>query len=181
MGVLFAWSKVRRMTEAIIIRPVPGYPFFATSDGVILNKKMKPYTATKQKNGYMRISTHINNKCVAFWVHRLVAMAFHENPNNLPAVNHKDEDPSNNRPENLEWCTMKYNCNYGTRNKKVSEHQINREDCSRPVIGTKDGEERLFPSAMEAQRILDISNASIIACCRGKRKTAHGYEWRYAS
>lgn len=169
------------MTEAITIKPVPDYPFFATSDGVILNRKMKPYKAYKQKNGYMRISTHINGVCKAFWVHRLVAMAFHENPNNLPAVNHKDENPSNNQPQNLEWCTMKYNCNYGMRNTKISEHQKNRADCSRPVVGMKDGKEYVFSSAMEAQRVLNVSNANVIACCKGRRKTAHGYAWRYAS
>lgn len=47
-------------------------------------------------------------------VHRIVAMAFLDNPNNYPIINHKDENPSNNHVDNLEWCTYKYNTNYGT-------------------------------------------------------------------
>lgn len=52
-------------------------------------------------------------------IHRIVAMAFIPNPNNLPQVNHKDENKKNNRLENLEWCTPRYNMEYGTRMNKI--------------------------------------------------------------
>ena len=62
-----------------------------------------------------------NGKTKRFSVHRLVAKAFIPNPNNLPIINHKDENPSKNIVDNLEWCDNKYNCNYGTLHKRRSE------------------------------------------------------------
>lgn len=66
------------------------------------------------KRNYCRVVLCKNNIAKAFSVHRLVAQAFIPNPQNFPQVNHKDENPRNNCVSNLEWCTAKYNCNYGT-------------------------------------------------------------------
>ena len=71
------------------------------------------------KRGYLQVTLTVNNKRHYFGVHRLVAQAFIPNPNNFPQVNHKDENPLNNNVKNLEWCTAKYNCNYGSRNSKI--------------------------------------------------------------
>lgn len=114
---------------------------------------------------------------VAFRVHRLVAMAFIPNPDNLPQVNHKDENPKNNRVENLEWCSFQYNLNYGTRLARIGKHFW------LPVIGTdKDGKEYYFSSMREAGEKIGISYQGISDCCRGLkyRHTAGGYKWRYA-
>lgn len=72
-------------------------------------------------NGYKQVQLSKNGKGKNHLVHRLVAIAFIPNPNNLPVVNHKDENPSNNNVDNLEWCTQEYNINYGTRNERASE------------------------------------------------------------
>lgn len=69
---------------------------------------------TPFKNEYFMVVLSKNGKKSSSNIHRLVAQAFIPNTNNLPEVNHKDEDKTNNRLSNLEWCTRKYNINYGT-------------------------------------------------------------------
>ena len=76
------------------------------------------------RQGYEIVSLSINRQYSTKCVHRLVAEAFVPNLYNLPQVNHKDEDKSNNVPDNLEWCTAKYNANYGDRNKKVADSNV---------------------------------------------------------
>lgn len=71
------------------------------------------------KNGYPMVILVNHNERKTRNVHRLVAETFIVNPNNFPEVNHKDEDKTNNSVENLEWCTRKYNANYGTRNMRI--------------------------------------------------------------
>lgn len=69
--------------------------------------------------GYLKVGLCSNDKKKKYLVHRLVAQAFIPNPNNLPQVNHRDENPSNDNVDNLEWCDAKYNSNYGTRNDRI--------------------------------------------------------------
>ena len=73
------------------------------------------------KDGYVKVYLCKNNKVKFLSVHRLIAEAFIPNPNNFPQINHKDENKQNNKIENLEWCTCKYNINYGTRTKRQKE------------------------------------------------------------
>ena len=71
--------------------------------------------------GYLRVVFCKDGKTSKHLVHRLVAQAFIPNPDNLPQVNHKDENKTNNVADNLEWCTPEYNINYGTRNERVAK------------------------------------------------------------
>lgn len=103
------------------------------------------------KNGYIRIHLDKDGSREYVSVHRLVAKAFIDNPLNLPFVNHKNENPTDNRVENLEWCTVKYNANYGTRNQRISKskmgHEVSKETREKlskmntgelhPMYGTK--------------------------------------------
>ena len=76
------------------------------------------------KRGYPYVVFSVGGKRKTFKIHRLVAENFVPNPNNFPQVNHKDENKTNNSVENLEWCTSEYNCNYGTRNSRLSSPVI---------------------------------------------------------
>lgn len=76
------------------------------------NKIIKP---VKCSNGYLEYFLWKDGKRSVYLAHRLVAKYFIPNPNNLPQINHKDENIQNNNINNLEWCTSKYNANYGSR------------------------------------------------------------------
>ena len=86
--------------------------------------KGKVLSPGKDKDGYLFVVLSCNGKHKTIAVHKLVAQAFIPNPDDLPIINHKDEDKTNNRVDNLEWCTAKYNMNYGTRNIRIKETAI---------------------------------------------------------
>lgn len=132
-----------------------------------------------KKSGYLYVPLYKNKKKYNKKVHRLVAIAFIPNPLNLPHINHKDENKQNNCVDNLEWCTHKYNVNYGTRNKKISEKNKNRLDCSKPVVCIETG--IIYPSISEASRKNNIKISTMSKCClkRPHCKTAGGYHWQY--
>ena len=88
-------------------------------DKPLRGKQMKQSLHTK---GYKTVALTKDGKTKTVFVHRLVAAAFIANPNNLPMVNHKDEDKTNNFADNLEWCTASYNRTYGKAIEKQAKH-----------------------------------------------------------
>ena len=86
--------------------------------------KGKVLSLLKGKYGYIQINLCYNRKMYKKYVHRLVAETFLPNTDNLPQVNHKDEDKTNNNVDNLEWCDHSYNINYGSRKDKVRDTAI---------------------------------------------------------
>ena len=146
--------------------------------------KIRILKGLKDKDGYLNVCLCKNGKTKRAKIHRLVAQTFLPNPLNLPQVNHKDEDKTNNfvgTPENdykdgnLEWCDCKYNCNYGTSATRIGEK------LSKPVFQfTLDGEFiREWKSCYEVQRKLGYRQSYTNACCRGKYKQAYGFIWKY--
>ena len=135
-----------------------------------INKGIILTQYNRNKLGYKAVT--IGGKPIS--VHRLVAQAFIPNPNNLPMVNHKDENPSNNRVENLEWCDAKYNCNYGTRIKRIADKN------SRPIVSIDiNGKETYYKSAFECYHRKGYQYSNILKCCKGLRNKAHKHKWMF--
>lgn len=136
------------------------------------SQQIKPFITN---SGYKVVRLY-NNNMKRYLVHRLVAQEFIDNPQNLPIVNHKDENKLNNCVDNLEWCTYSYNSNYGhgkgnmikNKSKKVLQFSLDGKFIAE------------FPSALEAERKLGISHSDISKCCRGKCKQYRGYIWKFA-
>ena len=115
-----------------------------------------------KNNGYKSVSLTKGGATKAFYVHRLVAEAFIPNPDNLPMVNHKDEDKTNNFVENLEWCTNNYNINYGTARKRQA-------DKIRGIPHTEEHKKKISES-MKTYREKERAENGYCYNGRGKRK-----------
>lgn len=126
-------------------------------------KILKPIQHT---NGYYAVSLSKNNIHKIYLIHRLVAEVFLNNPNGYPCVNHKDENKTNNKMSNLEWCTHIYNNNYGKHNKKVAEALSKKVLCIETGI--------IYESLAEVERQIGVAHNSISKVCL-RRKT---YSWR---
>lgn len=125
------------------------------------------------KNNYYQVGLRKSNSRRWRGVHRLVAETFIPNPDNLPCVNHKDENKLNNKSENLEWCTFSYNNTYGNRIEKVKKKTskpIKQYDLDGNFI-------KEFHSISEASRETKINISNIVFNLQGKYKQTKGYVW----
>ena len=129
--------------------------------------------------GYLLVSLCAGGKSKTLKVHRLVCEAFHDNPENKLDVNHINENKTDNRACNLEWCTRRENVNHGTRN--VRAGKAIAKALSKPVGQyTLDGDlVKAWQSANEVQRQTGFSQGNISEVANGNRKTAHGFIWKY--
>lgn len=156
------YEKMYQVSNLGRVRSLDRYSWNGYKYWLQKGKILKP---CQQKSGYLNVDlSNGHSKSHKDRVHRLVAQAFISNPNNYPQVNHKDEDKSNNKVENLEWCTAKYNLNYGHHNKKAANTRMkndfekiairNGRMVSKPVIQlTLDGKIiKYYNSQSEAAR-----------------------------
>lgn len=110
-------------------------------------------------------------------VHRFVAKYFIPNPRNKEFVNHKDGNKENNKVSNLEWCTPRENTLLAAKNGQIRTGKMFQRIIATHALS---GEETEFNSQAEAAKLLGISNSEINKALRGKRKTSHGYKFKYA-
>lgn len=175
------------MAEKEIWKTYPKYPWIEASNlGNIRtkdhwttdkngNKRLYKGHVLKQqhdRHGYMQVISSMNGKKFFLSVHRVIATCFVPNPNNLPEVNHKDNNPTNNRWDNLEWCTRQYNIDY-KKNFGTSAAEL----FGKPVfaVDLNTGKVLRFETQSEAARKLNVNIGNLNSVVKGKKNSAGGY------
>jgi hypothetical protein len=158
-------------------KPIKGFTRYEVSNtGKVRNIHTKKLKAIRiVKIGYCITDLKENEIKKTAYIHRLVAEAFIPNPDNLPQINHKDENKSNNCVDNLEWCTSSYNLSYNGRAKKVGLHHREHSPTKKQIMCIETGE--IFRSVSEAARKMNITRICISYVLSGKQKHAGGYSW----
>ena len=171
---------VERNPETEIWIPIKGYEgrYSVSNLGNIVSHrggKTRILKSAPNHMGYAYVTLCKNGTRKSSRVNVLVANHFLQKPHGMVEVNHKDENKSNNRADNLEWCTHSYNMNYGTRTIRAIAPL-----CKAVVRYSKSGERiDIHESVNQASRTTGISAPHISLCCRGIRKSAGGFRWQF--
>lgn len=181
------------MIKALQIRDFPNY--YITTIGTVYSRIYNPIinpncrikklrTAFNRKH-YECVCLTKNHKKHTKKIHRLVAETFIPNPENKPEVNHKNGNKADNRIENLEWVTASENMQHAHKVLGIKSSNFGKfgkdNHSSKPVKQIKNGKTiAIYGSMREAERKTKICDVGISACCKGKAKSAGGYQWKYA-
>lgn len=148
-----------------------------------ITKKSRLLSPNRLTSGYLSVHLYKEGKRTVHLIHRLVAQAFIDNPENLPEINHKNEDKLDNRAINLEWCSRSYNAIYGTKIERTRVTSRKNNKLGKAIVGTpvNGGTPIYFKSISEAGRA-GFTHQAISAICTGRKGKQHrGYYWRFAT
>ena len=149
----------------------PGFPGYQVSNAGRVRSFYRVLAPDSVK-GYYRVRLYRNGRVYRIFIHRLVAMAFVPNPDGLPQINHKNEIKTDNRAENLEWCTAKYNNAYGTGRERAAKSRSK-------AVGQYTTGGILVATYDKIKDAREKYGSHIFSVLAGKRKTAGGFVWKY--
>ena len=189
------------------IKKIDGFDgYYITDTGKVMsektwNDKSLRWIKPAKNRGYLRVTLHRDGKMKCIFIHRLVAEAFIPNPDNKPCVDHINCDRTDNRVENLRWCTYEENMNNPITRKRES---ISKTGDKNPFYNMKHKEQTQikmrasspfkksviqrtldgsiifeYDSASEAARQTGIDCSTILKCCREERNSAGGFKWSF--
>lgn len=171
--------------------PITDYPNYMISNlgnvkSLSNNKtrKEKILKNVKNRGGYLQVFLSKNGKVKRYYIHRLVAEHFLPNLDYKPEIDHINTNKSDNRVENLRWCSHKENINNLLTKDKMSKNKLGIEHPnSKPILQfTLDKKlVRKWNCATDVERELGIYQTNISKCCKGKYKSAGGFKWQYAN
>lgn len=166
-------GKVKSLQHTVFHSPSRKFP-----NGHYVTYKERILIPAKEHGGYYFVVLYKNKVKRSFRIHRLVAQMFLNNPNHYEQINHKDENKLNNCVDNLEWCTAKYNINYGTgKYRKTISRRV-------PVLqfdlnGNFIKEHESATSAAYSLGLKQFFARDILNVCKGKRKTVKKFIWKF--
>lgn len=151
---------------------------YDANNHLLKERLLKP---DKTKFGYYQITLSKNGITKRYTIHKLVCLAFLPNPDNKPCIDHINTDRTDNRVENLRWCTYKENMNNPITTKKIGK--ANTRTHKKAILQLTVNGDVIYKwdSATDVEKKLGISKVSICACLKHKPhcNTAGGYRWQY--
>lgn len=157
-----------------VLKPIPDYEglYYASENGFIISCKSELKIKNKriQNNGYEMVDLWKNNKGKTLTVHRIIAKTFLKNEENKKCVNHKNGVKTDNRSNNLEWCTHSENQHHSLKLGLRKTLKIRQEDLSGNLINR-------FNSLKEASKITGISKSSISRVVNKRRNETYGFKF----
>jgi hypothetical protein len=160
------------------MRKYKGYTIF--KNGNILSKRGKPLYQTNHRCGYKQVLFYEDGKQKAYYVHRLVAMFYVENPNNYPCVNHKNGIKHDNRFDNLEWCTHKQNTKHAIESGAIVFKRGQEHKRSKKIKAIyPDGKEVIYYGTRDAEKKMNLNRKYICRVLSGKRNHHTGIIFKH--